>query len=249
MKNGLKNTAIVLLLLAVGGLVAKIVNDENGWLDRITAKEPASEGYLQVGDELLGKTVYFDANAFYSDFASSEETITLGTLSYVGEAISGGATLTPVWHYVPQSHMMQFGVTYGPTSYVFSIADTAESGIDSHSFPEKIELELTGGSFQAEVTSLKIETLNEGLDLNRYFAYSEDALTEWQSWRKIHPFVTTSEGTSSETTNSSESVSPTSDSTSESEVEVKEKIRIETYVQEITPILQEDEDGRFGEFC
>jgi len=241
MKNGIKNTAIVLLLLAVGGLTAKIVNDENGWLDRITAKEPAAEGYLQVGDELLGKTVYFDADAFFGDFASPEETITFGSLSYVGEAISGGATLTPVWKYVPQSHTMQFGVTYGPTSYVFSVVNT-ESGIVSHSFPEKIELELTGGSFQAEVTSLKIEALNEGLDLNRYFAYSEEALTEWQSWRKIHPFVTTSEETSSETTNSSESVSPTSDST-------KEKVRIETYVQEITPMLQEDEDGRFGAFC
>lgn len=247
MKNGLKNTAIVLLLLAVGGLVAKIVNDENGWLDRITAKEPAAEGYLQVGDDLLGKTVYFDANAFYSDFASPEEMITLGTLSYVGEAITGGATLVPVWSYIPMSHYMKLGVDYGPTSYVFSVVDT-ESGIVSHSFPEKIELELTGGSFEAKVTSLKIEALNEGLDLNRYFAYSEEALTEWQSWRKIHPFVTTSEGTSSETTDSSESASsPTSDSASESEV--KEKVRIESYVQEITPMLQEDEDGRFGEFC
>lgn len=249
MKNGLKNAALVLLTLATVGLAGKVINDSTGFVDKLIGKKPDSANYLQVGDELLGKTVYFDMPAFVEDYGDYSGTLTFGTLSYEGEAKTGGATLTPVWHYVPQSHMMQFGVTYGPTSYVFSIADTAESGIDSHSFPEKIELELTGGSFQAEVTSLKIETLNEGLDLNRYFAYSEDALTEWQSWRKIHPFVTTSEGTSSETTNSSESVSPTSDSTSESEVEVKEKIRIETYVQEITPILQEDEDGRFGEFC
>lgn len=239
MKNGLKNAALVLLTLATVGLAGKVINDSTGFVDKLIGKKPDSANYLQVGDELLGKTVYFDMPAFVEDYGDYSGTLTFGTLSYEGEAKTGGATITPVFNYVSHSKAMQLGVTYGPTDDCF-VVQTDSTEVSSYTFAKKLYLELSGGSFSAEVTSLTIETLNEDIDLNCYFSYTEDGTSAWKTYRKKHPFV--KEEGSSET---SSEAGQTSDQGSEKEVQ--EKARTATYAHEVVP--GEDTDARFGAFC
>lgn len=235
MKNAVKNTAIVLLALTTVGLTAKVVNDSNGWLDKIIAKEPASENYLQIGDELCGKTVYFDYAAYMTEIATSY--CLFGTLTTDAVGNLDSATVTTAWYYT--TPYLYMGINYAAAkSSVITAGFDADKGIYTIPFDETISG--SGGNFTITGTSLTIETINEEIDVNRYFAYSEEALSEWKTYRKSHPFV------KEETEDETSSESPTSDSET-SEAEVKEKAKTETYAREIVPT--EDEDGRFGAFC
>lgn len=183
MKNGLKNAALVLLTLATVGLAGKVINDSTGFVDKLIGKKPDSANYLQIGDELCGKTVYFDSESFKAENGVSGTEF--GTLSTNAEIISGSGTITTEFTYVtPYLHM---GIVFGVLGGAITEGLNAETGIYAISFEEVIH-PASSANFEYEATSLKITGLNQTIDVNRYFAYSEAALTEWKDWRKDHPF-------------------------------------------------------------
>lgn len=183
MKNAVKNTAIVLLALTTIGLTAKVVNDSNGWLDKIIAKEPASENYLQIGDELLGKTVYFDYAAYATEI--NETSFTFGLLETDATEASDREVTTK---FNLSGSSFNLGVSSGPAFGGYLSKDYYSwEGLYKIGFGETIHIESAG--YVVDGTSLKITGLNQTIDLNRYFAYSEEALSEWKDYRKNHPFV------------------------------------------------------------
>lgn len=90
------------------------------------------------------------------------------------------------------------------------------------------------GAYPISVNYLTVKSFQSGIDVNRYFSWTEDGTTKYAEY-KAALFGQTSDSDSQ----------PADSETSETEV--KEKAKTETYAQEIVPI--EDEDGRFGAFC
>lgn len=242
MKNGLKNAALVLLTLATVGLAGKVINDSTGFVDKLIGKKPDSANYLQVGDELLGKTLYLDSDTMVKDFLAlckSEGDIAFGELETDAVSSSASSSVSTFFgaHYQGRSDFcFKCEVKDGPANFTFTSTYWGK-GIYKLTFPETISV---SSSTSISGASLKIAAINQTIDLNSYVAYSEEALTEWKEYRKNHPFV--KEEGSSETSSESDQTSDQG-----SETEVQEKARTATYAHEVEP--GEDTDARFGAFC